>query len=516
MNSYIDDRLDDADKEMKCAEVEMKVAFKMIEFKHELFEKIAKMQLDKTLNENDLGYEKRLISLNDMIKNNYMKKKNEEEIIKLVQDELRIRHIKDYEITEKIVYDILHMKNSSDLISFVRKYKKAVDNYRKYQTEKLKKLDEKKLKAKEEVDSKPTTIESNISYGSSEDMKENLIKEIEIYINDGNKLAMPNALKTKIERAYPNLNNYDSFYSYEILYEGIELSNIEHRKKFMDIEITKAAILTYKILTEYLISGYSSSSSPKEELFNRFNIKDSLKKYEQIYDKYMKFYNSLSKEEKENILNRINNNSYYKSLFGEGIITPEKLKDKVNLYVKNYIIENKRTFFPAYNEYGKTSHALKYMTPEEVNRVYIGVTANEDYYYSNYMSNEKREKYQTMFAKIVLNKLEEKSNSSSAYHLSNEQQAEIDRKIAAIIVNLFKEEPINKNYQQIAQRDDLTSLYQSLLEQHNSKKNTTPSIFGPERVMNSFKNLQRWALSKMIGTDQDSNQDTYQGGYTKK
>ena len=508
--NYVND-LKKAQEEMTIARIGMNLCFELLEFKNPLLKKIAEMQYNKVSLAEELNIKKEMNSLKTILSNSIDLSKSNNDIDYLsikekINSEMNKNGIDLQSKVQNRMLDTIRYNSTINALEiFTEQYIEALSKYNYYQRKQIEEPSKQK-----ESHTNSDNKQDDYSSMSEEELKNSIIASIEKHINNQENYGdISEQLERQLVQLYPSLKEKNKYFSLDILKKGIELSSIAARKKFNYIEIANAAVLTFEIVTKDLLYGSNEIETP--EIFRKVGISDSLEKYEQIYNKYMKFYNNLSAQEQEWINNNLKTNIQYQKLFGEGIVSPKEMKNHINQYISNYIIKNKDSFINDSQALVRISHAVKYMNLEEVKMVYQGIVSEDSKNpYNQRMSQEKMGIIQEIFGEVSLDKIDETQVQTSK--TDSNEVTERDRKIAAIIVNLFKEEPISKKYKQISQKDDLTSLYQSLFEQHDSKKNTTPSIFGLERVMNSFKNLQRWALSKMIGTDQD----TYQGGYTKK
>ena len=519
MSYNYDKFMEEAEKKRTTAIICMRLCFESLEFRP-ILDKIAKMQFEKVLSTKDSSIQKEMdklmyflsICMDDSKRNKEIDYISAREKIK---DQLRLNGVNFS--SSDVSRLLIPMQNNNPfkaLQIYMNQYKEAVSNYEYYQR---KKIEELTAKQENRTNSQSTRTDTKQDYFSSmpeEELKKNVIAGIEKYVNNQeNYGGISEQLERQIVQLYPSLKEGNKYFSLDVLKQGIKLSSLASKKNYYYSEIATAAVITFNTTVKDLLQGadYTNKAS---DIFMRVGVSDSLKKYEQIYNKYMKYYNSLTQQEKAAVNDAIKRTLDYQKLFGDEIVSPEEMKNHINRHVSQYIIKNKDSFI---QNIQLLSHAVSYMSPEEVKMVYKGIISEDNRKPFNLrMKQEKLEDAQEIFGKVALDKIDRASAQKLNVHHSNEV-TEQDRKIAAVIVGLFKEKPINKKFERIAQAEDLTNLYESLFEEYNSKKSATPSIFGIERVMDAFKKLQKWVFSLLkVDTSQDTNQDTNQDGFTKK
>ena len=514
MSYNYDKFMEEAEKERTIAIICMRLCFESLVFRP-IIDQIAKKQFEKVLSTKDKSIQQEIDNLMKILPKCMDDSKQNKEIDYIsardkVKEQLSLNGV---QLSQQDEFRILIPMQYNDaykaLKIYMDQYKKAVLNYEYNQRKKIEELTAKQENRTNSQSKRTDTKQDYFTSMPEEELKKNVIAGIEKYINNQENYG---GISEQLERLnvqlYPSLNEGNKYFSLDVLKQGIELSSLVSKNNYYYSEIATAAVITFNTTVKDLLQGadYTNKAS---DIFMRAGVSDSLKKYEQIYNKYMTFYNRLSQHEKEAVNDAIKRTLDYQKLFGDEIVSPEEMKNHINRHVSQYIIKNKNSFI---QNIQLLSHAVSYMSPEEVKMVYKGIISEDNRKPFNLrMSQEKLEDAQEIFGKVALDKIDRVSAQKLSVH-SNEV-TEQDRKIAAVIVGLFKEKPINKKFERIAQTEDLTNLYESLLEEYNSKKSATPDIFGIERVMDAFKKIQKWALSLIMT---DTAQDTKQDGFTKK
>ncbi len=231
------------------------------------------------------------------------------------------------------------------------------------------------------------TIESKYSY------QENGRHNIRVYLSDEERKLLTRALNGRypyeieeyIEKAYTMQNILERF-SYYDKNRLNPLRKDSYEPKYEDLIEYAETVL--EVLPKELTSRekYDQEGTIKSHIGRKTKINHSLENYQKVYDIFVKYFNKLKPEERENIKKRYNNPSklYINealNIRGFEIPEPNKLKGLVNnkvseILIKRYDYYSKTSIIETYTSLKK---ATIYMTPEEVARIY-SLSDNEVYY----------------------------------------------------------------------------------------------------------------------------------------
>ena len=309
----------------------------------------------------------------------------------------------------------------------------------------------------------------------------------------------------RIKELYPELNNYEGYYSVDTLKDGIKIENIMNKKDIKVEEIMNLGLLTIHVVAKELLQG-NKIAEPK--LFSKLNMKGNLEKYKKAYDKFMNYYNKLSPKEKEAVSKQIESNERYVNIFGKRIANPEHLTNIINKAVINHIKNNYIEFYGYNNDdyFSKTLHAAKYMSVEDIVELYNGIKLEAEKYpiYGRDEAEAKRmqeahreflAKLQRDFANVILTKLNQSNKSDKTHNMSEEELLKHikneNEKVAAIIIDLFKETPIAEDLQRIANEKNLEGKGTNINETHKIKQEVETRIYNLSPVKKAFIQMTR-------------------------
>ena len=317
--------------------------------------------------------------------------------------------------------------------------------------------------------------------------------------------------RKRIKELYPEFSHYSDYYSVETLEHAISINKIVNKDQIQTEEMMQLGLLTIDVVTNELLHG---NDTTRVDLFNKLGVNNSLNKYKNAYNKYRKYYKSLTPEQKQQVETQITNNKKYSELFGNSIATPELMTARINTKVSNYIVDNHMKFYNYKNDfYSKTSHATKYMSIQEIVSLYkriefkeqdtgIYATNDEDRLQRENAKREYLEQLQRDFAQVILTRLETHNKHVDYYKMSPEEQQkylkEVNKKLAAIINDLFKERPLSHSLQE-ASRGIEEGQGNNLVASYEAKDQAKTQVYGLSGLKKAFAQVTgKWSKYLML------------------
>ena len=343
----------------------------------------------------------------------------------------------------------------------------------------------------EEIEEKPVT-------------NEKVTADIEAAIDKG---TVTNLKESEIRQVYPFLDSSSDYDSMHIFKAGLKAEEIDKKKELTLYDMMVMAMKTHAIMVKELTQG-AKLPGKIEELYDKYNIKNSFEKYRRTYDRFMKYYLSVSEEKRKRIDNVSVMPHNYEETFGKGIVTPERLLSKINTDVREIIFEKRHDSFTVFNNdyfYARMLHATRYMNLEDVKLIYNDIRGDwereliyardeEERKYLETAREHNLETIQTAFARVLMQKTELISGRS--IWVSNEDEVKKQSiKMAAIIKYLFKEKIKNKGIEIAAEGQDLGTIYRELDTTYRAKfqasynRRRIEDVYGLERVKKAFSTL---------------------------
>ncbi|MEE3343409.1 MAG: hypothetical protein VZS44_04910 [Bacilli bacterium] len=312
--------------------------------------------------------------------------------------------------------------------------------------------------------------------------------------------------KQVIKELYPEFNGYDEYFSIDILDKGIIINKISNQKNISTQKMMEVGLTILKVVTQQLLHDHRVD---QPELFHELGMKNTFEKYKPIYDKYMKWYKSLKPAEKAKVDREIAQDDVYTRTFGETIATPEQLKNKINIAVKNNIVNDAFNYYHANDMgiidfYTKTMHASRYMSIDDIASLYNSLKEKyegfgiyprneEDKIRLQKQKDEQLEKLQTDFAKVILSRLEEHSKSVDIEKMTEEQKhlyfEKEHKKLAAICLEVLKEEPITETLNDITTKEESKENKESIMNTYKVKEEARTRIYGLSKVQKALAQL---------------------------
>jgi len=199
------------------------------------------------------------------------------------------------------------------------------------------------------------------------------------------KLPNPHVYVTEAEKILENsFNIRKTIFSFTKSNSMLSKNNNKPTlNKLLDIalititELPNELVKTYTFYEQNLLSGY---------LNRNIGAVYYLEQYKEAYDQFTKYYNNLSKEEKEKLEANFNNSNVekYRRLGIENfeILTPERLKILVNNSVISKLSNEHNTFVS--NDFGKVQSILKkatmFMDNQSISRCYQAILKSYNQY----------------------------------------------------------------------------------------------------------------------------------------
>lgn len=320
------------------------------------------------------------------------------------------------------------------------------------------------------------------------------------------------------------LGNYSEYYNIDILKKGIEIKVIADRfKKYNSFfnrinyknektcvdDLCKMAINVYHTLPVYLLNGKMADVfSEKGKLFNKLEIFNGLKMYQEAYNVFIKYYMQLPLSEREKLSQVALDN--YNNVFSKsnqeirGIISPEQLKNSVNEVVCSKMLGN---FFEYRNDdvriVNKISKATQYMSVQEMVDLYKNMKKKEEQTHTRVGITEEVRAQQILQNQIVL-----QSNFAEAifYKLNSKHGYSDDSKMTKIELGEICEKYFGESYRfegRVAVNRD------GVVEQVNINKGTEKDNVGKvdEPVNIKDNEVKETKVSSDLVDDKDNNKE---------
>ena len=368
-----------------------------------------------------------------------------------------------YDLSDKIYKyaSAIESNPAKALVDFLAEYQRIVREYQNLlKLEELSKQPEKKNVENKE---KQTQVVSNHSKEDISGLVDQQISQLRpsLKYSDVDALA----------KLYPGLQSYEISRYYEHLYKTKKLedtiSNYEkkgynHSIHFMIEEIMNLGISVYNNLPEYLLKDNSQLDANSIQFIKKAGIPNSLEKYQELYEKFMRIYSKLPDDHRRIADNKFNQSAeyYFKSLninmnmdrafTAKDVIKPDALKNKVNQVIAS---EYEKSFnaqgliFEDSKNVQMFINASKYMTEEEIVKIYKNIEKS----FINYQTNdpEKEKSIQNNVKNLQKNValvLASRTNLRNTSPEMNEQEKnkvmqEREAGLVGICRDYFKEEP---------------------------------------------------------------------------
>ena len=533
-DSYYSRQIERLERERIIAALAMNTAISFISFKNErIRNKLRDRIRNLTSSSLDKATSMRKKLTNDLKKvesKSFITSFDVEDLLKNNQSRYQIKL--DYRELQSIARTI-----ADDPVAALKEYSLSYNNTRR-QIEQLKKDQEESKKAEEErkreqarqqireyeepvstptsyYEPRRTEPVKKVPYlGTTDDesrklLQESIDKEI---ANKYGFIGFSYDEEKRIKELYPELSSSMGYYSVKTLEKGVRINNIATKADVNTDEIMEMGLLTFEVVTKELLENNRFKSV---DIFNKIGMNNCLEKYKTAYKKYQNYYKKLSPEQKDKIKEQIKGNKRYANMFNDQIASPELLTAVINIKVSNYIVEN---YFSFYNYeqkdfYMKTSHATKYMSIQEIVSLYkriefkerergIYTQNDEDRRLQEQSKREYLEQLQRDFANVILSRLESYNKQVDYFKMSDIEKEvynrETQEKLAAIINDLFKEQPLSASLQESAKSNEV-GRGENLVETYESKKQAHTQVFGLSRIKKAFAKISgKWSKYLML------------------
>ena len=281
------------------------------------------------------------------------------------------------------------------------------------------------------------------------------------------------------------------------------------------------AIATYEVTVKELL--FHNSLNESNELFRKIDAINSIYKYKEGYNKFMKYYSSLSQEAKKEIDRQITNNRDYNRLFGKNLVTPDALTLKVNNYVSDYLVKNRKNVYPTTDYYSRTTHATRYMDIDQIANLYkrlkydiyeAPIRAEDPEEEKRIIENRKRElaQLQKDFAHVILTKTQSFSKLKDITKMDEKEQEkyfeEQNAKLASICKDIFEEEPIAEELKEEVRKHNLEGRGTNLKDSYEAKKSVSNRVYGISSIKKAFAQVTgKWARYMMLLEKEELNKE---------
>ena len=360
-----------------------------------------------------------------------------------------------------------------------------------------------------------TPIKKTPYSGSTPEQSKELIKE-DIDKKIANEYGSHKFSSEEIDRItklYRRINAYGKgYYSIDTLEKGIQIEKIVSKNELNIDDIMNLAIATYEVTVKELL--FHNSLNESNELFRKIDAINSIYKYKEGYNKFMKYYSSLSQEAKKEIDRQITNNRDYNRLFGKNLVTPDALTLKVNNYVSDYLVKNRKNVYPTTDYYSRTTHATRYMDIDQIANLYkrlkydiyeAPIRAEDPEEEKRIIENRKRElaQLQKDFAHVILTKTQSFSKLKDITKMDEKEQEkyfeEQNAKLASICKDIFEEEPIAEELKEEVRKHNLEGRGTNLKDSYEAKKSVSDRVYGISSVKKAFAQITgKWARYMML------------------
>ena len=360
-----------------------------------------------------------------------------------------------------------------------------------------------------------TPIKKTPYSGSTPEQSKELIKE-DIDKKIANEYGSHKFSSEEIDRItklYRRINAYGKgYYSIDTLEKGIQIEKIVSKNELNIDDIMNLAIATYEVTVKELL--FHNSLNESNELFRKIDAINSIYKYKEGYNKFMKYYSSLSQEAKKEIDRQITNNRDYNRLFGKNLVTPDALTLKVNNYVSDYLVKNRKNVYPTTDYYSRTTHATRYMDIDQIANLYkrlkydiyeAPIRTEDPEEEKRIIENRKRElaQLQKDFAHAILTKTQSFSKLKDITKMDEKEQEkyfeEQNAKLASICKDIFEEEPIAEELKEEVRKHNLEGRGTNLKDSYEAKKSVSDRVYGISSIKKAFAQVTgKWARYMML------------------
>ncbi len=369
-----------------------------------------------------------------------------------------------------------------------------------------------------------TPIKKTPYSGSTPEQSKELIKE-DIDKKIANEYGSHKFSSEEIDRItklYRRINAYGKgYYSIDTLEKGIQIEKIVSKNELNIDDIMNLAIATYEVTVKELL--FHNSLNESNELFRKIDAINSIYKYKEGYNKFMKYYSSLSQEAKKEIDRQITNNRDYNRLFGKNLVTPDALTLKVNNYVSDYLVKNRKNVYPTTDYYSRTTHATRYMDIDQIANLYkrlkydiyeAPIRAEDPEEEKRIIENRKRElaQLQKDFAHVILTKTQSFSKLKDITKMDEKEQEkyfeEQNAKLASICKDIFEEEPIAEELKEEVRKHNLEGRGTNLKDSYEAKKSVSDRVYGISSIKKAFAQVTgKWARYMMLLEKEELNKE---------
>ncbi len=369
-----------------------------------------------------------------------------------------------------------------------------------------------------------TPIKKTPYSGSTPEQSKELIKE-DIDKKIANEFCSHKFSSEEIDRItklYRRINAYGKgYYSIDTLEKGIQIEKIVSKNELNIDDIMNLAIATYEVTVKELL--FHNSLNESNELFRKIDAINSIYKYKEGYNKFMKYYSSLSQEAKKEIDRQITNNRDYNRLFGKNLVTPDALTLKVNNYVSDYLVKNRKNVYPTTDYYSRTTHATRYMDIDQIANLYkrlkydiyeAPIRAEDPEEEKRIIENRKRElaQLQKDFAHAILTKTQSFSKLKDITKMDEKEQEkyfeEQNAKLASICKDIFEEEPIAEELKEEVRKHNLEGRGTNLKDSYEAKKSVSDRVYGISSIKKAFAQVTgKWARYMMLLEKEELNKE---------
>ena len=512
MIEYYNDQIKSYERRVKIAQLAMTVAFNLLKFQNDSIKEKLEMKVEKfyktDLEQADKARKKLIIEITK--KQNKSTVASIENIEEMIAKNFFRWQIKlDSEKVSKLAFK-LHNNPLEAFTSYSNEYLQS--------KKQIKKLNEQKEQyiAQEKENTENTS--NNNSYQTQYHSSENIsIREHTPYVaitDEESKQLVKDHVDKKMNQKYmdpftdeeakrirvlyPEFAGKDGYHSVEMLEKGIKINNYASRDVIKSDQMMDMARLVYEIECRNLL--FNDKNYDASDLYTQIDMSSSLKKYEKAYEKYQKYYNSLSDQQKANVREYISTHEDYVELFGNGIISPNGLKGKINDAIKIYIVKHSNSFYneEGYNYSSKTRQATKHMSIEEIVELYHQVI-NEEKHSRYPRPNDERLGYlQQAFLVTILDKLEEYNPHRNKINMSEEEKNKYEEerniKLMEICKDVLNEEPIFKYLAKLSDKYE-EGKADILKETHDAKKKARDRVYNLSAVKKALaKASGKWQV----------------------
>ena len=413
---------------------------------------------------------------------------------------------KALEMAEKIA-------NSPDtaLKHFVYDFNQARRDIKRTGEERTKKLEQEEERKRERARKKLEEEQRKHPYNgiTDEESKRLLSEDIDNKL-DSSDYRFSSEESARIRELYPQINYGNMYYSIDTLEKGMAIDRLSKKDRPQVMLMINIVYDVIDVVTNELL--YNNDLS-KPDIFTKVGVEKSLEKYKKAYDKYMAYYQSLTPEQRRKEEEQIAYYPDYQEAFGNHIATPEQIITAANNKIKNRMIKQQRDFFGVRAEkcFRVTSHATKYMEIEEIAELYKSI--RYEFEKTTYWNSEDKatvelykeylEKIQIDFSNVILNRLEKNNKEVSFSKMTEAEKKayyeEQNEKIAAICIDILKEQPLSSFLQDKARNHDLEGRGNNIKETYEAKETAKRRVYGLSTVKKAMAQISgKWSRYTML------------------